>query len=150
MQKLVTHWHIRSYCVRISWFLLGSIALTVSNSVPASVVDCWVGRINVGTFGAALTSRCCGQSGSSMSLSCSISDWTSAAQSSLWTFALSQSTFQSSQLSFSTMLPSALSSSVSTGWRLIHLIRRTFNIWVCPPGRSFVDNAGSKDDVSDN
>jgi len=48
------------------------------------------------------------------------------------------------------MLSGVLSSSLSTGRQLIILIRRTFNIWVHPPGRSFTDKGGGKGDLSDN
>jgi len=48
------------------------------------------------------------------------------------------------------MLSGARSLSLSTGWRLILQIRRTFKIWVLTPGRSFADKAGGKGDLSDN
>jgi len=48
------------------------------------------------------------------------------------------------------MLSGVLSSSLSTGWCLILLIQRTFNIWVGPPGMFFADKAGGKGDLSDN
>jgi len=48
------------------------------------------------------------------------------------------------------MLSSAKFSSLSPGWRSIHLIWRTFNSCIRPPGRSFADNAGGKGDCSDN
>jgi len=38
----------------------------------------------------------------------------------------------------------ALSSSLSTGWWLIHRIQQPFNIQVRPPGRSFADKGGGK------
>jgi len=44
----------------------------------------------------------------------------------------------------------ALSSWLTTGWRLILRIRRPFNIWVYPPGRFFVHKDGGKGDLSDN
>jgi len=48
------------------------------------------------------------------------------------------------------MLSGALSSSLSAGWRLSRFIQRTFNIWVCPPRRSFADKAGCRGDHADN
>jgi len=98
----------------------------------------------------ALTSRCSWDSGSWMLLSWSISDSTSATQSSSPSFRLSKSPFQLSQSSVSEMLSGALSSSLWTGWRLILWIRRTFKIWVRPPGRSFADKGGGNGDLSDN
>jgi len=92
---------------------------------------------------------CSGHSGSSMLFSCSISDSTSAAQSSWLLLGLSQSPFQLSQSSMSEMHSGALSSWLSTGWQLILRIRRIFNIWVRPPGRSFADKGGGKGDLSD-
>ena len=38
----------------------------------------------------------------------------------------------------------------SAEWRLIYLIRWTFNVWFCLPRRSFADQAGGKVDLSDN
>jgi len=70
-------------------------------------------------------------------------------QSSSVAFGLSKSSFQFSLSSVSEMLSGALSSSLSTGWMLILQIRRTFIIWVRPPGRSFADKAGGKGDLSD-
>ena len=72
-----------------------------------------------------------------------------AAQSCLLSFGLLKSLFQFRQSSESKMLSRASSSSHSTGWQLILRIRRTLNIWVGLPGRSFADNAGGKDDLSD-
>jgi len=48
------------------------------------------------------------------------------------------------------MLSGAQSLLLSNGWLLITRIRRTFTIWVLPPGRSFADNAAGKGDLSDN
>ena len=42
------------------------------------------------------------------------------------------------------------SSSLSARWRLIGLIRRTFNTRVCPPGSFFEDKAGGTGDFFDN
>jgi len=150
MKKLVKHWRILSYFVFTPLFLLVSIALTVTNTFSACLFDFRVGWISLGTFGAALTSRCSWHSGSSMLLSWSISDSTSAAQSSSLSFGLSKSPFQLSQSSVSEMLSGALSSSLVTGWRLILQIRQTFKIWVHPPGRSFAGKSGGKGDLSDN
>jgi len=85
-----------------------------------------------------------------MPLLCSISDSSSATQSSSLVSGLSKSPFQLSQSSVSEMLSGAQSSSPSTGWWLILRIRRTFMIWVLPPGRAFADKAGGKGDLSDN
>jgi len=48
------------------------------------------------------------------------------------------------------MVSGAQSSSLSTGWWLILWIQRTINLWVHPPGRSFADKGGGKEDLSDN
>jgi len=143
----VNHWCILSYFFFTPVFLLVSIALTVTNTFSACLFDFRVSRINPGTFGAVLTSRC---SWSSMLLSWSISDSKSATQSSSLSFGLSKSPFQLSQLSVSEMLSGALSLSLSTGWWLILQIRRTFTSWVRPPGRSFADKGGGKGVLSDN
>ena len=145
-----TYWHILSYCFLIPLFLLVSNVLTIINIISSCVLDFRVGRINPGTFSAALTSRCCGHSGSLMPLSGSISDSKSALQSSSLSFGLSKSPFQLSQFLVLDMLFGALTSSLSTGWWSILLIWRTLNISVRPPGRFFADTAGGKGDVSDN
>jgi len=131
-------------------FLHVSTALTVTNTISACLFDFCVGQTNQGTVGAALTSCYSGHSRSSMPLLCCISVSSSAAQSSSLSFGLSKSPFQYSQLSVSKMLSGTLTSSLSTGWQLILRFRRTFTIWVLPPGRSFVDNAAGKGDLSDN
>jgi len=146
----VNHWRILSYFFFPPLFLCVSTALTVTNTFSTCLFDCHVGRTNPGTFGAALTSRSSEHSGSSMPLLCSISDSSSAAQSSSLSFGLSQSSFQFSQSLVSEMLLGVLSSSLSTGWQLILRIQRTFNIWGLPPGKSFADKAGGKGDLSDN
>ena len=148
--KLVNHWRILSYFVFPPLFLHVSTALTVTNNCSACLFDFRVGRTNPGTFGEALTSCGSGHSGSSMPLLCSISDSRSAAQSSSLSFGFSESPCQLSQLWVSEMLSGARSPSLSTGWRLILRIRRTFKIWVLPPGRSFADKAVGKGDLSDN
>jgi len=131
-------------------FLLVSIALPVTINFSVFFFDLRDGRINQGTFGASLTSYCAGVSGSSMTLSCSKSDLLSASQSYSLTFGLSKSPFQLRQCLVSEKLSGALSSSPSAGCRSICLIRRTFNIWGCPPKRSFADKAGGWGDLSDN
>jgi len=131
-------------------FLLVSIALTVTKTFSACHFDFRVCGINLETFGVALTCRCTGHSGTVMALSCSISDSTSTAQSSSLSFRLSKSPFQLSQYLVTEMLSGALSWSLSTGWWLIGLIQRTFNIWTHPPGMSFADKAGGKGDLPDN
>ena len=150
MKKLVKHWRILSYFFFTPVFLLISIALTVINTVSARWCDFHEGQINPGTFGTALTSHCSGHSGSSILRSCSLSDSTSPAQLSSLSFGLSKSPFQLSQSAVSQMLSGGLLSSVSTGWRLILQIRRTSNIWVCPPGRYFAETGGCKRELSDN
>jgi len=150
MKKLVKHWCILSYFLFTPLFLLVSIALTVTNIFSACLWNFRVGWINPGKFCATLTSCYTGHCGSSMVLSCSISDSTAAAQSSSLSFGLSKSPFQLSQSSISEMLSDALTSILSTGWRLILRIQQTLNIWVCPPGRSIPDKAGGKGDHSDN
>jgi len=108
---------------------------------------CW-GK-NPGTFRMALASCCSGHSGFLISLSGSISDSSSTAQSSSLSFGLSKSPFQLSQSSVSEMLSGAPSSSLVTGWRLIILIQRTFNIRVHPPGRSFAGTTSCWKSVQD-
>jgi len=75
----VKHRLILAYFVLIPFFLLISIALTFTNTISACLFDFWVGWIYPGTFGAAFTSRCSGHSRSSMPMSCSLLDPTSAA-----------------------------------------------------------------------
>jgi len=150
IQKLVKHWGILSYVFFTPRSLLVSIALTVINTFSACQLDFHVGWINQGTLGAALKSRCTGHSESSVLLSCSLPGSMPAAQLSSLSFALSMAQFELSQSSVSEMLRGALSSSLSTGWRLILLIWRTFHICVCPPGRSFADTGGGNGDLSDN
>jgi len=48
------------------------------------------------------------------------------------------------------MLLGVLSASLSADWQSILPIRQSFNIWVHPPARSFVNKAGGKGDCSDN
>jgi len=148
--NLVNYWRILSYFFFPPLFLRVSAALTVLKTFSACVFDFRVSRTTPGTFGTALTSCCPGHSGSSMQLFCSISESSSAAQSSSLSFGLSKLPFQCSQSSVSEMFSGALSSSLSTGWRLILRIRRTFKIWVRPPRSSFADKAGGKGDLSDN
>jgi len=149
MEKLVKHWQILSDFFFTPLFLLVPVALTNTNTLSACHFDFHVGRLNPGTFGAALTSRCSGHSESLIPSSCSVSDQTSAAQSSSVSFGLSKSPFQSSQSMVSEMIWGVLSSSPSTGWWLILQIRRKFNNWVRPPRRSFADKTGGKVDLSD-
>jgi len=146
----VKHWHILSYFFFTPLFLLVSIALTDIDTFSARLFDFHASRINPGTFGAALTSRCLGQSGSSMLLPCFISYSTSIPHSSPLSSGISRSPFQLSQSSVSEMVSVARSSSISTGWWEILQILRTFNICVCSPGRSFADKGGGNGDLSDN
>ena len=148
--KLVNQRHILSYFFLPPLFLRISTALTVTNTFSACLFHFHVGRTNPGTSAVALTSCCCGNSGCSMELLCSISDSSSAAQTSSLALGLSKSPFQFTWSSMSEMLYSAQSLSLLTGWLVILRIRRAFNVWVCPPGRSFADKAGCKGDLSDN
>ena len=150
IKNVAKHWCIQSDIFLIHLILHVPIALTVTNTFSACFLNFHVVRINPGTSGAALTSRCSGHSGSSMPLSCSISDSMSAMQSSLLWFGLFKFQFQWIQFSVSEMLSGVVSSSVWTGRWLICLIRRTFDIRVRSPGRSFADNCGGKGDLSDN
>jgi len=59
---MVKHWHILSYFLFTPWFILIWIALTVTNTFSAYVIDFHVGWINLGTFGAALSIHCSGHS----------------------------------------------------------------------------------------
>jgi len=144
------HWHILSYLFITPIFLLGWIVLTITNTFPACPVDFHVGQIILGTFGVVLTSRRSGHAGTLLALSSSLSDSTSAVQWSSLSSGFLKSTSQLSQYSVSEMLSDTLSLSHWTGWQLICLIQRIFNIWVRPPGRSFADNARGKGDLPDN
>jgi len=126
----VKHRSILFYVFLNPWFLPISIALTVTNTFPACLLDLHVGRINLATFSAALTSCCSGLSGFSMTLSGCISDSTSASQLSLLWFGLSKSPLQLSQFSVSEMLWGELTSSGLTGWWSNYLIRQTFDSWI--------------------
>jgi len=145
-----TYWPILSYFFVFPWFILVSIAVTVINHITADFMDLHVARINLGKLRAALISRCSGLSGASMRLSSSICNVMSMSQSSSLAFGGSKSPFQWSQFSVSEMLSGALSWSLSAGWWLILRIRRTFDIWVCPPGRSFAHKVGGNSDLLDN
>ena len=68
----MNHWRILSNFFFTVLFLLGSIALTITNTFSASLVDFRVGQTNPGTFGVAVTSCCSRHSGSSMPLLCYI------------------------------------------------------------------------------
>ena len=144
------HWRVLFYCCFTPLFLLVSISLTVIKTDSTFLFDFRVGQINLGRFGAALTSHCSVQSRSSLLLSCSISHLTSALQSSSLSFGLSKCPFQWSQSSVSEMFSGALSSSHLTRWQLIFQIGRAFNVWFHPPGRSFADKGGGNGDLSDN
>jgi len=126
--QMKNHRPMLFYCFLFPLFLLVSIALTVRINFSAIVFDLRDGRINPGTFGAALTFRRAGVSEFSMTLSRSKSDSSSASQSSSLTFGLSKSPFQLSQLSASEMNQGGQSTSLSIGCRLISLIWHSFNI----------------------
>jgi len=147
---LVNHWHILPYIFFHHLFLRVSSALTVITTFSTGLFDFRIGRTNPGTFRVALTSCCSRHSGSSIQWLCSITEPSSAAQSSSLSFGFSKSPFLFSQSSVSEMLSCVLSLSLSTGWRLIIQIRQTFSIWVHPPGRSFASKAGGKGNLSDN
>jgi len=147
---MLKHWRILSYIFLTALFLLVSVALNVINTCSACLFEFRVGWINTGTYGAALTSCCSGQSGSSTLSSYSISDSTSAPQSSSLSLGFSKSPVQLSQPSVCGILSGVLSSSLSTGWLCILRIRWTFNIWVHPPGRSIADKGGGNGDLFDN
>jgi hypothetical protein len=85
---------ILSYFFFSALYLLVSIALTVINSCSAIRFDFRVSRINPGSFGTALKSRCAGHSGFSTLLCYSRFDSTSTMQSSSLSFGLSKSPFQ--------------------------------------------------------
>jgi len=137
IQKLGKYWCILSYILLTLSFRLVLIALTVTTTFWPCLIDCCVGRTNLGMIGAALTSRYSGHSGTSMQLPCPISDLTSAVQLSSLSVGLSRLPLQLSRFSGFQIFGGALSSSVSTGWLLSLLIWRTFNNSVCPVGRSF-------------
>ena len=139
--QVKNHWPMLCYFFLFPLFLHVSIALTVTITCSACLLDFHVGRINPGIFGAALTSRCAVVSESSTTLRCSRSDSSSASQTSSLTFELSRSPFQSSQFSVSEMLLGGQTSLLSAGWRWIFLIWGIFNICVRPPRRSFADKA---------
>jgi len=147
---LVNHWHILSYFFFTCLFLLICITLTVSNTISAWVFDFRIGRSNPGTFGAALTSCSSGHSWSSMPFLYYTLDSSSAAQLSLLSFGWSKSRFQFTQCSVTAICSCVLSSSLSTGWKFILRIVRTFKIRVLPPGRYLAEKAGGKGDLSDN
>jgi len=139
-----------SYFVLFPLLLLVSVALTVTSPFSACLIDLCVAWINPGTLSAVLTTRCAGLSEVLIPLPSCVLDSSSALQSSSLSLGSSKSPFQLNQFSVSEMLSGALSSSLSAGWWLILVIRRTFNTWVRPPGRSFPDKAGGKGDLSDN
>jgi len=149
IKKLVKHWPILPYFFFTAIFLLISIPLAVIFHLSTCFLDFCVGPINPGTIGTAFLSHYCGHLWSSMSVSCSISHVTSAAQLSSLSFGLSKSWFQLRKFSVSEILCSAQSSSPLSGWRLILLIWQTFNISFCSAGMSFPGKVGGKDDLSD-
>jgi len=145
-----TYWPNLSYFFLFPFFLLVSIALTVINPYSAIVINLRVGQINPGTFGVALTTQCSELSEAFMPFSGYASDTLTASLSSLLSFGSFKSPFQLRQFSGSGMHSIALSSSRLAGWWSIHFIWWTFNSSVCPPGSSFADKAGGKDELSKN
>jgi hypothetical protein len=150
IKNMVKHCRSVSYVLFTSLFLLVSIAWTVINTYPACLCDIHVGQTNPGTYGEVLISWCSGHCRCLMPLSRSLSDSTSATQSSMLWFGQSKSPFQLGQWSVSEMLVGLITSALSTGGQLILRIQRTCNIWVHPPGLTFADKAGDKGDLSDN
>ena len=140
----VTYWHILSYFFLIPLCLLVSFAWTITNTLSACILIFHVGRINLRMCGGALTSHCSGLSGFSMPLPHSISDSTSAAQSAVLSVGIYMLPFMFSYIPVSELVSGGLSSSHSTGWQSIILIRWTFNIWVCPPEWSLQTNLVGK------
>ena len=145
-----TYWPILSYVFLFPSYLLVWFAVTIINPCSACFIDLHVGRINPGRCGTALTSRCSGVSRAFMPLSHSIFDSSSPSQLSSHTFGWSKSRFQFSQFLVFEKFPDALSSSLSAGWQLILLIRRTFDTLVHSPGMCIADKASSKGDLTDN
>jgi len=139
-----------SYFFWFPLFHLVSIALTATINFSAFFFYLHDGQMNLGTFGVAQTPHCSGVSGSSMPLSRSTSDSSSASQLSSLTFQLSMSSFQLSQFAVLEMLLSALYSYLSARKRSIFLIHHAFNIWVSLTKRSFADKAGGRGDLSYN
>jgi len=142
-------WLILSYFFFTHLYLLVSIKLYVKNNLSSCHFDFGIGRVDLGKFGAALTSRCSGYLGSSIPSPYSIYNWKSAAQSSSVSFVLPKSPFRFSQSLVTETRSGEQFSSLLTGWRLILRNRQTLNISICPPLRSFADNAGGKGDHTD-
>ena len=115
-----------SYFFLFPLFLLVCIALTVINPFSACFIDLSVGRINPGTFGAALTTRWAARSEASMTLPSSTSDWSFPSQSSSLWFGLSNLPCQLSQFSVSEMVSGAQCSSLATRWWWFLLIMPNF------------------------
>jgi len=141
---------ILSYLFFITLFLLIWIALTITNHMSAIHFEFRVGQIALGTFSAALRSWCSGISASIISMSSSISDSTTARESSSLSCGLSNLWFQCSQSSVAKMHSGFPYSSLSTGWWGILLDGSAINTWVHPPGKSCADRAGTKGELSDN
>jgi hypothetical protein len=150
MNLVIIHGRILSYYLLMALFILVSIILTVSNTYSTFFPHCHIRRKGLGTFIAALTLRTTGVSQSSLPLSSSVCHSLSASQLSSLSFGLCKSPFQLCQFWVSEMLSGEQSCTLSAGWRSIRLIQQTFNYWVCPPGRSFADNAGGTADFADN
>jgi len=141
---------ILTYIFLFRLLLLISKALTITNTCSAFPFDFRVGWINPGMCGAAFSSCCSGLSESLMPLYSSISDSTSALESSSLSFRLSKSPSQFCQFWVSEMLSGGLSSSLATRRQSILLNWRTSNTCFHSPGRFFADETGGKGDLSDN
>jgi hypothetical protein len=134
--KQVNQWCILPYIFLIPLFLIIPITLTVTDILSVWLFEFRIGQINLGAFGTPPTSHWSGLFTTLMPPS-SLSIW------------LSQSPYLPSQLLVLEMLLGVQSSSLSTRLELSPQIQRTFNIWVHTSGCFFVDQAGSKGDLSD-
>jgi len=132
------------------WFPLVSITLTVTNTFSSCLVDVRFGRTDLGTYRVALRSCSSVHSGRLMPLLCLISVSSSDSQLSSLSLGSAKSPFQFSPLLVSEILSGAPCLSLLTGCGFILRIRRIFNIWVHPWGKSFADNAGGKGELSHN
>jgi len=93
IKKLVNCWRSRYHLFSTPFFLLATIALTVTNILSACLLDFCVGQSNPGTFGVALITSRSGHCGSWMPLLWCISDQLSAAPSSSLSFGTLKSLF---------------------------------------------------------
>jgi len=148
MNLVIIHWHILCYLFMIPLSLLISITWTNLNTFSIFFLDNPIRQINPARYGAEPTFRCSGVSEFSLPLPSSIFDSLSASQSFAQSIGLSKSPFQLPRFPVSKMLSAELSWSLSARWLPIHLIRRTFNTCVHPPGRLFADRTGCTGELS--